>query len=286
MRISFVRAAGLAARVTAALGSVAAIAGAQVQPLGPIRDVGQTVSPAFEGWYKNPDGTYSLSFGYFNRNAKEVVEIPVGPNNYFTPGPIDRGQPATFYPRRNWGVFAVNVPKALDVGEKVVWTLIFRGDTVRIPGHMRANWQIDALEGEAGSGNTPPVVKFASDGKSGAGPGGIMGGPLTGRVGAPVEIKVWATDDGNARNSVASAGRSGIPVTLRWFKHSGPGDVTFSDPAPRAGGPGGLAVTTATFSVPGEYVVRLRLNDASGVAPAGHSQCCWSNGFVKVIVTP
>jgi hypothetical protein len=42
----------------------------------------------------------------------------------------------------------------------------------------------------------------------------------------------------------------------------------------------------ATFSAPGEYVVRVRANDASGVAGAGHAQCCWTNGFIKVTVTP
>ena len=25
---------------------------------------------------------------------------------------------------------------------------------------------------------------------------------------------------------------------------------------------------------------------AAGVASAGHAQCCWTNGFVKVTVTP
>jgi hypothetical protein len=29
----------------------------------------------------------------------------------------------------------------------------------------------------------------------------------------------------------------------------------------------------------------VRANDASGVANAGHAQCCWTNGFVKVTVT-
>ena len=265
---------------------LASRAGAQAQPLAPIRDMGQTVSPAYEGWYKNPDGTFSLSFGYFNRKAKEVVEVPVGPNNYFSPGPADRGQPAVFYPRRNWGVFAVNVPAALPLGEKVTWTLIIRGDTLRVTGHMRANWQIDALEGEAGSGNTPPKVKFTEDGKVGAGPGGVTAGPLTTKVGASVELQAWATDDGNGRTGPATGRGAQIPVTLRWFKHSGPGEVTFADPAPRATGPGGLAVTSAKFSAPGEYVVRLRLNDASGIAGAGHAQCCWSNGFVKVVVAP
>ena len=51
---------------------------AQQQPLSPVRETGQTVTPAFEGSYPNGDGTFSVSFGYFNRNSKEVVEIPIG----------------------------------------------------------------------------------------------------------------------------------------------------------------------------------------------------------------
>lgn len=261
---------------------------AQSQPLAPVRESGQNVSPAYEGWYKNPDGTISMSFGYFNRNAKEVVEVPIGPNNFFSPGPADRGQPASFQPRRNWGVFAVVVPADWAQRDKVIWTLVIKGDTLRVPGHLRPNWEIDALQGEAGSGNTPPVLKFAADGKSGGGPGGVMAdAALTAKVGAAVEVKVWATDDGKGRSTIAGTARGGaIPVTLRWFKHTGPGEVTFTEPAPRASGPGGLATTSARFSVPGQYVLRVRANDASGIAGAGHAQCCWSNGFVRVTVAP
>lgn len=282
MRRSPTLAAGLTAAAAAAL--LAAAPNAFAQPtMAPTRASGQTVTPAFEGWYKNADGTFSLSFGYFNRNAKETLDVPVGANNFFTPGPADRGQPAHFEPRRHWGVFAVVVPKALALGEKVTWTLIVRGDTMRIPGHMRANWQIDALEGEAGS-NRPPLVRFAADGPEGSGPGGIAGPGTTAKVGAPLELKVWVSDDGRTRGSVAGSGRGSAPQ-LRWFKHSGPGEVTFANAAPRPTGDAGLATTTATFSAPGDYVLRVRANDGS-VASAGHSQCCWSNGFVRVQVVP
>ena len=37
-------------------------------PLGPTQRNGQFVAPYFEGWYANPDGTYTLSFGYYNAN--------------------------------------------------------------------------------------------------------------------------------------------------------------------------------------------------------------------------
>lgn len=143
---------------------------AQGQPLSPVRESGQSVSPAFEGWYRNPDGTISLSFGYFNRNATEVVELPIGPNNFFTPGPADRGQPTSFQPRRHWGVFAVTVPANWPPRDKVVWTLVIKGDTLRVPGHLRPNWELDALQGEAGSGNTPPRSSFRPTGKRVLGP--------------------------------------------------------------------------------------------------------------------
>ena len=43
------------------------------------------------------------------------------------------------------------------------------------------------------------------------------------------------------------------------------------------------ATTTATFSTPGEYVLRAQVNDASGDGGGG-DQCCWSNALVKVTV--
>lgn len=258
--------------------------GAAQLPLAPMSASGQTVTPAFEGWYENPDGTYSLSFGYFNRNSEEVLEIPVGPNNFIEPGDLNRGQPTRFHPRRHWGVFAVKVPA--DFGDKrIVWTLKIRGETFSIPGSLKRDWQIDALEGEAGSANTPPVLKFDMGGPEGTGPLGLTVGPLTTSIGNPLLLSVWATDDGRASGSVARTGRQGVPVTLTWFKHQGPGDVTFSEPTAQVGEPYGKATTTATFSQPGDYLLRVRANDASGVVGAGHAQCCWTNGFVKVTVT-
>jgi hypothetical protein len=242
------------------------------------------VYPVFEGWYKNPDGSFSISFGYFNRNAEEVLEIPVGADNFITPGEPNQGQPSHFEPRRHWGVFAVKVPANFGGGQ-IVWTVKVRGETIAIPGSLHPNWQIDALEGEAGSGNTPPTLKFDARGAEGSGPGGITAGPLSVKVGAPLALTVWARDDGKASSTVAGERRNTAPVALTWFKHQGPGTVSFEKATPPVR-PDGKATTTATFSAPGEYVLRVRANDASGLASAGHAQCCWTNGFVKVIVTP
>ena len=258
--------------------AISAGSAAAQAPLAPAAPTGQTATPAFEGWYKNPDGTYSLSFGYYNRNTTEVVSIPIGPDNFVSPGDANQGQPSYLYPRRNWGVFAVKVPADFGDKNKVVWTVKVRGQTFSVPGSLREEWQIDALEGEAGSNNTPPVLSFDADGPKGSGPAGVTV-ERAATVGKPLSITVIAKDDG------AGLTRGGYPVTLTWFTHQGPAAVTFSPPTSRLTPTGGTATTTATFSKPGDYIIRVRANDSDVVA-AGHSQCCWTNGFVKVRVTP
>ena len=272
-------------RVLVLIGLGAIAAGAQLPlraqlPLAAPKATGQTVTPAYEGWYPNPDGTFSLSFGYLNRNAQEVVVIPIGADNFMAPGAQNQGQPTEFQPRRHWGVFAVKVPANFGKGE-VVWTLRHRGETFAIPGTLHPNWQIDALQGEAGSGNTPPMVKFGEAAPEARGPLGSTAGPLTATVGEPLALTVWTSDDGRG----AARGRGAGPmVSLAFFKHQGPGKVTFAPPNGRGAAAGAQVKTMATFSEPGEYILRVRANDASGVAGAGHAQCCWTNGFVKVSV--
>jgi hypothetical protein len=248
--------------------------------LAPLRASGQSVTPAYEGWYKNPNGTYSLSFGYFNRNTTEVVEIPIGPENNVSPGVANQGQPSSFEPRRHWGVFTIVVPANFDKRAKVIWTLKSRGEEYAIPGSLDPLWEIDALEGEAGANNTPPVIQFSEAGAGGRGPGGVSSGPLTATVGTPLSITVWARDDGRG----GTAGRSATPLTVTWIKHQGPGNIAFEPATGRVPIAGGSATAVATFSKPGEYMVRVRVNDVSGVSGAGHEQCCWTNGFVRVTV--
>ena len=281
-----VPAPGILTRLTrlACLGLAALLprmAAAQL-PLAPTAKSGQTVTPAYEGWYRNPDGTFSLSFGYYNRNAAEVIEIPVGPDNFVAPGDSNQGQPTRFEARRHWGVFTVKVPANFGTTNKVTWTLKMRGETFSIPGSLHVDWEIDALAGEAGTGNTPPVIKLSSGGPEARGPGGAMLAPISATVGQPLTITIWATDDGRGEGSVAGGGRA-AQVSLMWFKHQGPGNVVFGTPAPRPAAGDGMATTTASFDKPGTYILRVRANDSS-VASSGHAQCCWTNGFLQVVV--
>ena len=280
----------LALLVAGMTGATIATAGAQVS-LSPASPSGSTATPAFEGWYRNPDGTYSLSFGYYNRNTAEVLNVPIGPDNSISPGSADQGQPTYFYPRRHWGVFAVKVPA--DFQGKVTWNLKVRGQTFAISGSLREEWQIDALEGEAGANNTPPVLTV-DGGPEARGPAGTSV-ERTAKVGQPLTINVVAKDDAATgvvaatTTTTAAAGRAtrsgAAPVTLAWFTHQGPAEVKFSTPTARLMPTGGTSSTTATFSKPGDYILRVRAND-SDVTGAGHSQCCWTNAFVRVRVTP
>ena len=268
---------------------VLAVAGGQAGTRGPwqtTRDApiphasGQSVTPAYEGWFPNADGTFSLSFGYFNRNHEERLDIPIGAANRFEPGPADRGQPTHFLPRRQTGVFTVVVPA--DFGERALtWSLTAYGETYAIPGRLRPAWQIDALR-EVTSGNTPPVVRFARDGEPGQGPGGVRTS-LAAVAGEPLELALWAVDDG-----IRTFLRSHLPPSLGlvWSKFRGPGAVRFGATDPAVGS-AGRAVTTATFDAPGDYVLRVLAWDDSG--PQGPTmavgfQCCWTNAYVDVRV--
>src|SRR5271166_4433874 len=113
-------------------GSVFAQGTPQV-PMEPPHVSGQSVTPAFEGWYPNPDGSANILVGYYNRNTKEALDIPVGPNNHVDPGGPDRGQPTHFLPGRQWGVFAITVPKGFGAEQKITWTIVSNGKTTAIP---------------------------------------------------------------------------------------------------------------------------------------------------------
>src|ERR1700680_4146376 len=120
---------------------VAALACAQSLPLEPTHESGANITGAFEGWFKNPDGSFNLLLGYFNRNTKQELDVSIGPNNRIEPGGPDRGQPTHFLSGRQWGLFAVRVPA--DFGtKKITWTLVANGKTTVIPAGLNVDYEI------------------------------------------------------------------------------------------------------------------------------------------------
>ena len=265
-----------------------AFLGAQQLPMEPVHDAGQSVTGAFEGWFPNADGSFSILAGYFNRNQKQELDIPIGPNNRIEPGGPDRGQPTHFLAGRQWGVFTVRVPK--DFGDqKLTWTLVANGQTTVIPLHLNSLWEVQPFK-EA-SGNTPPYIGFSESGPFVQGPLG-QSTSLAAAPRQPVTLTVWVADD--AKVPLVGARPRTTPVTVGWTKFRGPGTVVFANDRPAvekaefSGAPAaatfhGKASTTATFSEPGVYVLRVVANDWSGEGGRGF-QCCWSNAQVKVTV--
>jgi hypothetical protein len=267
---------------------------AQPAPSGPANANSEKktgITGAFEGWFKNPDGSFTLLLGYFNRGDKQDIDIPIGPDNRIEPGGPDRGQPTHFLPLRQWGMFGVRVPA--DFGDKkITWTLTSGGKTSVIPASLHVDYEISPLREEA-VGNTPPLLSFEEPGPSVQGPLGLTIS-RTAAVANALSLTVFVSDDEKWTTLSGVRPRSmGTPVTIRWTKYRGPGEVTFAPERPTVektepkGGAkfSGKATTSAKFSAPGDYVLHVVANDYSGDGGGGE-QCCWTFGDVKVTVKP
>ncbi|MBV8841516.1 MAG: hypothetical protein JO307_01785 [Bryobacterales bacterium] len=274
----------------AAIFSCGTLSRGQGLPLEPPHSSGAGVTGAFEGWFKNPDGTFSVLLGYFNRNQAQELDIPIGPNNRIEPEGPDRGQPTHFLPGRHWGLFAVKLPA--DFGKnKITWTLTVNGKTAVIPASLLPDYEISPFT-EAAVGNTPPVVRFEQNGPSVQGPQG-MTVQRSASPGKPLALTVWVSDDAKFTSSSSARPKNlGAPVVVRWSKYRGPGTVTFSQEKPavekiedKTAAFSGKATAEATFSEAGEYVLHLLTTDYSGEGGGGF-QCCWTNAEVKVSVKP
>lgn len=249
---------------------------------------GQYVVPLYSGWFTGADGRTYAAYEYLNRNSAETLDIPIGPDNHFTPGPADRGQPTHFLPGHRPGVFAVPLPAGST--EEISWTLRIRGESFSMPSNLGPLYEIEGLVSQAGlfPGNTPPVVRLAPEGPSGQGPGGPTGA-LTATAGEATALRVWATDDGlpplpdpdKVLRSLQARYREADPdtggVTVAWSKYRGSGTVSFADAALPV--VEGVAETTATFDRAGEYVLRALVSDGSRI-----TGCCWTNGYLRVTV--
>lgn len=258
-----------------------------------LRERGSSVTGAFEGWFKTKDGGTALLIGYMNRNSKQEFDIPVGPNNRIEPGGPDMGQPTHFLSGRYWGVFTIKLPK--DFGDKkLTWTIVANGFTNAITLHTKSDYILEPYEDPANK-NTPPTLKFSPTGPTVTGPPEGLAASLTAVVNEPLPLTIWAADEPAKLNNAATfapppaAGAKPTPPpvpSLKWSMMRGPGAVTFNPFNPKVDrDKNGEATATATFSAPGDYILRLQANDVTGEGGAGF-QCCWTNAHVKVTVKP
>ena len=104
---------------------------------------------------------------------------------------------------------------------------------------------------------------------------------LTTSVGTPLTLSVLVQDRGVRENGET------YPVNATWIWHQGPGEVLFEPESQLVDSEGwGEATTQVTFSEPGEYMVRVRADNFEAEDSAFDDQCCWSNAYFPVTVTP
>ena len=223
---------------------------------------GQSVSPAYEGWWPNEDGSFTLFLGYMNSNWEQEFDVGVGPDNYFAfteaeglddlereafDAPVaDQGQPTHFYPRRNPFLFTIRVPE--DFGsQELVWTLTTNGKTQRAYASLAPDYRIDpqVISTEVGGSfgslsdalrtNMPPELIITGEKEVRVG------------VGQPLSLVAFARDPDNlpARRSRGGPPTSlealyrppssivvlsGPGLRLSWIVYRGPADQVTFDP--------------------------------------------------------
>jgi hypothetical protein len=258
----------------------------------------QNVVPVFEGWERNPDGSFNMVFGYMNRNYEEELDVPVGPDNQLEPGVPDQGQPTHFYARRQQFVFKVTVPK--DWGKKdLIWTLNVHGKTEKAFATLLPFWELGSFvyqENRGGPGditdkpepNEAPTIRISGSTR------------LSASVGESIQIAAQVSDDGHPirRSSVRrdsdgavitgtgtqGPGATGVrrenPLTqavvrldpgvglgVSWVVYRGSADAVTFQPR-RLAVKDGSATTHITFTRPGTYTLRAYADDGVLVTPA------------------
>jgi hypothetical protein len=261
---------GLLTAVTLALSLVALIDRGVAGQL--TYDRGQNVVAAFDGWERHADGTFGMVFSYYNRNYREVVDVPVGPANNIEPGGPDQGQPTHFLPARHKFVFSVTVPKDWDPKKRLTWTLTVRGKTEEANAFLLPEWEINnQVRGQNGDSSHPVTAGNAADYNEAP---TIALGPAQ-RITLPAAATLTATvkDDGLPKPRVRRqpAAAPAVPQSrlfVNWVMYRGPVGATVKFASATSPVVDDHASTTATFTRPGDYVIRAYADDGAVTMPA------------------
>jgi hypothetical protein len=201
----------------------------------------------------------------------------------FEPAPADQNQPTNFLPGRQEHVFTVRKPKGWK--GKMVWTLKTEVGVKQANASPDQLYILEVEEEEPGEHIVPPQIA-AKD--------------VAGKAGQAIALSAEVKATAQKERVIEGSGPSSAGLNVAWSLYRGPGTVTFAAvpgaPAPRrAAGRGRQAAPTpgvfttecafpiaascgaaqATFSVPGEYVLRA----------AAQQQREQARAFVKVRVS-
>jgi len=224
-----------------------------------------------------------------------------------------RGRRLSGYERRERGVFTLTVPAEYRDRRPVVWTLTANGETYQVTARV-GHPALDLSYGPRAMGSVPPLLSFRENGPRGQHPSGItLQETLTTSVGRALPLSVWVSDPSQRSRDLLGVLYEEVPIRLTWFMHQGPAGAQVSFErveeqgrmAPGAGAEpaageeerlepyqnrvpstGGQATTRATFSQPGDYVLRVRADNFTAEDSTPGDQCCWTNGYIRVRVAP
>lgn len=295
---------------------------AQSLPLRPRQVGGYPLVPFMEGWFDNGDGTYTISYGYLDRNP-EPMYIPIGPDNTLDPANFNGMQPTRFETGHQRGIFTVTV-SAEQARSDIWWRLTANGEQTEVPGRITSGtYELDTRPRPHGT--VAPVIRFEPDGPATQNPHGMVWSRVpTVRVGELLPITVHV-EDVSVRDPDDRRFREPLDISLSYFTHQAPGDVAIEwvahpdnpsappPPAGRAGGagdgatagggtgrggaapradrqtiegPGGTSMVQARFPMAGEWVIRIQADQFSQAPDsAAADQCCWTNAYIRVRVT-
>ncbi|MBT8146867.1 MAG: hypothetical protein KJN90_08435 [Gammaproteobacteria bacterium] len=272
---------------------------------------GFPIIPLLEGWIAHEDGSRELVFGYINRN-EEAIDIPVGENNYIEPAEFNGMQPGHFEGgARGPQIFSVTLPP--DRADEDVWWYIrsgSNGELLKVPGRARDGaYEIDFVRPRP-QGALSPLVGVGESGAQATGRMAVIADyPMPVQVGQEVEIAVNATDP-SVRDTSDPRFAEPLDLGVHWAKHQGPGDITFSrhpdtpvqenpyqegDPRrsrwqgdnPARGSieaGDGVAKVMASFSEPGQYIIRTLVENWSAPDSSQGDQCCSTNVYQRINV--
>ncbi len=228
----------------------------------PVHNSGQSITGAYEGWFSNPDGTFSILFGYYNRNLKQDLDIPVGPNNRIEPGGPDQGQPTHFLPGTAMGrvhgdcAEGFRTRRSPGRSPPTVRPRRFRPASIRYGNlrHSRTRREIPRHGSDFRRAALSHKARASSSRR------------CRHRQATPMPMTAWAADDA-VRPPGAPQNRL-PPVIVSWSKYRGPGAVSFL-PA-RAG------AAKADFTAPpGALSPAKRARPRPSANPA-NTFCAWS----------
>lgn len=273
---------------------------------------GLPVIPVMEGWYDNDDGSVTVSFGYHNKNSEGVLIVPFGENNRIEPAEFDGAQPSYFDQGRHTGVFTITLPQ--NRRDESVWWNIKTGENglYKVPGRSASEaYQLDRRPRPQGS--VSPLVWFDEEGERSFGPDGIvtkLGKSV--KVGKQVTLAVHATDP-SVRDPNDPRFQEPVALRAHFAVHQGPAAVEFvkhettqrpeppdmsklrpGRPPPEPPGPdevhllegAGTAQVYATFTQPGQYLLRIQVDNWAGPDSSEADQCCWTNVYQRINVVP